>query len=98
MIKRLFKSFQAVNTFNSALIVDLDELLQVIFPLNGLGVVDYILYQNSSTPFDLCKLILGNTSERVEIDLRNVLSRVDSGVGLIVNILKVNDSHSHLPP
>ena len=87
-----------MNTFNSTPIVDLDELLQAIIPLNGLGFVDYILYQNSSRPFDLCKLILGNTSERVEIDLRNVLLRVDSGVGLIVNILKVDYSHSHLPP
>ena len=69
--------FYTVNTFNfeSALIVYLDELLQLIFPPNGLSVVDYISYQNRSTPFDHCNLILGETGERVEIDLRNVLSR-----------------------
>ena len=86
-----------MNTYNfkSAFIVHLDELLQVIFPPNGLGVIDYILYQNSSTPFDLCDLILGKTVERVEINLRDVLSRVNMYVDLI--IIKDNGLHLHLP-
>ena len=62
-----------MNTFNSTLIVHLDKLLQLIFPLNGLCIVHYIPYQNTSTPFDLFNFILRNTVERVKIDLRNVL-------------------------
>ena len=60
-------------TFNSTLVVDLDELFQLIFPLCGLGVVHYISYHNTSTPLDLFHLILGNTAKRAEVDLRNVL-------------------------
>ena len=52
------------------LIVHFDELLQLIFPLNGLSKV-HISYQNTSTPFDLFSFTLGKTVEGVEFDLRN---------------------------
>ena len=76
------------NTFNPTVIVHLDELLQLIFPLNGLSIVHYISYQNTSTPFDLFNFILGNIVDRVEIDLRNILfEKVDVD---LINMQPIN--------
>ena len=86
-----------MSTFNSTLIVHLDELLQLIFPLSCLCIVHYISYQDTSTPFDLFNFILGKTVEGVETDLRNVLFRRELlDVDLIIRMQTVNQSMTYI--